>query len=154
MNLTFPHLIELLLIVGIIIAIGIPLFGKTPNTRPFSEIDPVEEEFKHLLVRKEEILLSIKELEVDLQADKISSEDSDALRNKLEGEAITILERIDELEKNKKKGSKSSSKNFLLAQPNIFLSKQRSKNGNYITWKQSRPYFGLSMIFDLQWYPA
>ena len=115
MNLTFPHLIELLLIVGIIIAIGIPLFGKTPNTRPFSEIDPVEEEFKHLLVRKEEILLSIKEVEVDLQADKISSEDSDTLRNKLEGEAITILERIDELEKNKKKGNKSSLKSFLLA---------------------------------------
>ena len=115
MNLTFPHLIELLLIAVIMIAIGIPLFGKLPNTRPFSEIDPVEEEFKHLLVRKEEVLLSIKELEVDLQADKISIEDSDALRNKLEGEAITILERIDELEKNKKKGSKSSSKNFLLA---------------------------------------
>ena len=115
MNLTFPHLVELLLIAVIIIAIGIPLFGKIPNTRPFSEIDPVEEEFKHLLVRKEEVLLSIKELEVDLQADKISSEDSYALRNKLEGEAITILERIDELEKNKKKGSKLSSKNFLLA---------------------------------------
>ena len=115
MNLTFPHLVELLLIAGIIIAIGIPLFGKLPNTRPFSEIDPVEEEFKHLLVRKEEILLSIKELEVDLQADKISIEDSDALRNKLAGEAIAILERIDELEKIKKKGGKSSSKNFLLA---------------------------------------
>ena len=115
MNLTFPHLIELLLIAVIMIAIGIPLFGKLPNTRPFSEIDPVEEEFKHILVRKEELLLSLKELEVDLQADKISIEDSDALRNKLEGEAITILERIDELEKNKKKGSKSSSKNFLLA---------------------------------------
>ena len=115
MNLTFSHLIELLLIIVIIIAIGIPLFGKIPNTRPFSEIDPVEEEFKHLLVRKEEVLLSIKELEVDLQADKISIQDSDALRNKLEGEAIAILERIEELEKNKKKGTKSSSKNFLLA---------------------------------------
>ena len=115
MNLTFSHLIELLLIVGILIAIGIPLFGKMPNTRLFSKIDPLEEEFKHLLVRKEEILLSIKELEVDLQADKISIQDSDALRNKLEGEAIAILERIEELEKNKKKGTKSSSKNFLLA---------------------------------------
>ena len=114
MNLTFAHLIELLLIVGILIAIGIPLFGKMPNTRLFSKVDPLEEEFKHLLVRKEEILLSIKDLEVDLQADKISSEDSDALRNKLEGEAITILERIDELEKNKKKGNKSPSKSFLL----------------------------------------
>ena len=115
MNLTFTNLIELLLIAAIIIAIGIPLFGKMPNTRPFSEIDPVEEEFKHLLVRKEEILLSLKELEVDLQADKVSIEDSDSLRSKLEGEVINILERIDELKKNKKKGVKSPSKNFLLA---------------------------------------
>ena len=115
MNLTFTNLIELLLIAAIIIAIGIPLFGKMPNTRPFSEIDPVEEEFKHLLVRKEEILLSLKELEVDLQADKVSIEDSDSLRSKLEGEAINILERIDELKNNKKKGVKSPSKNFLLA---------------------------------------
>ena len=115
MNLTFTNLVELLLIAAIIIAIGIPLFGKMPNTRPFSEIDPVEEEFKHLLVRKEEILLSLKELEVDLQADKISIEDSDSLRSKLEGEAIKILERIDELKKNKKQGVKSPSKNFLLA---------------------------------------
>ncbi len=115
MNLTFSHLIELLLIIGIIIAVGIPLFGKMPNTRLFSEIDPLKEEFKHLLVRKEEILLSIKELEVDLQTDKISIEDSDALRNKLEGEAIAILERIEELEKSKKKSTKPSLKNFLLA---------------------------------------
>ena len=115
MNITFPHFIELLLITGIIIAIGIPLFGKLPNTRPFSKIDPVEEEFKHLLVRKEELLLSLKELEVDLQADKISIEDSDALRSKIEGEAIAILERIDELKKNIKKNGKSASKNFLLA---------------------------------------
>ena len=115
MNLTFPNLIELVLIAAIIIAIGIPLFGKIPNTRPFAEVDPAEEEFKHLLVRKEEILLSIKELEIDLQADKISIEDSDDLRSKLEGEAISILERIDELKSNKKKGVKSTSKNFLLA---------------------------------------
>ena len=95
MNITFPHFIELLLITGIIIAIGIPLFGK--------------------VVRKEEVLLSIKELEVDLQADKVSVEDSDALRSKIEGEAIAILERIDELKENKKKHGKSASKNFLLA---------------------------------------
>ena len=115
MNLTFSNLVELLLIAVIIIAIGVPLFGKLPNTRPFSKIDTVEEEFKHLLVRKEELLLSLKELEVDLQADKISIEDSDALRNKIEGEAIVILERIDELKKNKKKHGKSASKNLILA---------------------------------------
>ena len=118
MSITFPHLIELLLIAGVIISIGIPLFGKVPNIRPFAKIDPIEEEFKHLLVRKEEVLLSIKELEVDIQADKISTKDSDILRNKLEGEAIVILERIEKLEKlekNKKKNIKSTSKNFLLA---------------------------------------
>ena len=115
MQMDFIHFIELLLVAGVIIAVGIPLFGKLPKIRPFPEVDPVEEEFKHLLVRKEELLLSLKELEVDLQTDKISVEDSDALRSKLEGEAIAILERIDELEKIKKKGGKSSSKNFLLA---------------------------------------
>ena len=105
----------MLLIAGVIIAIGIPLFGKVPNVRPFAETDPIEEEFKHLLVRKEEILLSIKELEVDIQADKISTKDSDILRNKLEGEAIVILERIEKLEKlekNKKKISSQLQKTF------------------------------------------
>jgi len=112
MNISFPHFIELLLIAGIIIAIGIPLFGKVPNVRPFPEVNPMEEEFKHLLVRKEEVLLSIKELEVDLQADKVSVEDSDILRGKLEGEAMAILEKNRQIGK-KLKNDKSSSKNFL-----------------------------------------
>lgn len=113
--MSFIHLIELLLIAGILVVVGIPLFGKLPKTRPFSEIDPMEEEFKHLLVRKEEVLLSIKELEVDLKTDKVSDEDYSALRNKLEAEAMAILERIDTLEKDKKKSGKSPTKNFLLA---------------------------------------
>lgn len=114
--MSFNHFIELLLIVGIIVAIGVPLFGKLPKTSPFSEVDPMEEEFKHLLVRKEEILLSIKELEVDLKTDKVSSEDYEISRVKLEGEAITTLEQIDKLEKGRKKGGgKSSAKKMLLA---------------------------------------
>ena len=113
--MSFTHFIELLLIVGIIVAVGVPLFGKLPKTRPFSEIDPKEEKFKHLLVRKEEILLSIKELEVDLKTDKISNEDYEISRKKLEGEAITTLEQIDRLEKDRKKSGKSSAKNLLLA---------------------------------------
>ena len=113
--MSFTHFIELLLIAGIIIVVGIPLFGKLPKTRPFSEIDPIEEEFKHLLVRKEEILLSIKELEVDLKTDKISNKDYEISRKRLEGEAIATLEQIDRLEKGKKKIGKSSAKNMLLA---------------------------------------
>jgi hypothetical protein len=112
--MSFIHFIELLLIAGIMVAVGIPLFGKLPKTRPFSEVDPVEEAFKHLLVRKEEVLLAIKELEADLQTDKVSNEDYESLRNKLEGEAMAILEKIDTLEKDKRKSGKSSAKNLLL----------------------------------------
>ena len=115
MSMGFNHLIELLLIVGIIVVVGIPLFGKLPNSRPFSEINPSEEKFKHLLVRKEEILLSIKELDVDLKTDKISKEDYDVSLSKLEAEAITTIKTIDTMEKDKKKSSKSFSKKFLLA---------------------------------------
>ena len=113
--MSFVHFIELLLIVGIIVVVGIPLFGKLPKTRPFSEVDPKEEKFKHLLVRKEEILLSIKDLEVDLKTDKISNEDYEISHKKLKGEAITTLEQIDRLEKDRKKSGKSSAKNLLLA---------------------------------------
>ena len=113
--MSFVHFIELLLIAGIIVVVGIPLFGKLPKTRPFSEIDPKEEKFKHLLVRKEEILLSIKELEVDLKTDKVSNEDYEISRKKLEEEAVDIFEQIERLEKNIKKNDKSSSKHFLLA---------------------------------------
>ncbi|MDP6711314.1 MAG: hypothetical protein QGG38_01325 [Nitrospinaceae bacterium] len=115
MNISFIHFIELLLIVGIIVVVGIPLFGKLPRTRPFAEVDPLEEAFKHLLVRKEEVLLAIKELEIDLKTDKVSNEDYESLRQKLEEEAIIILEQIDALEKDKRKGGKSSAKNLLLA---------------------------------------
>ena len=43
--MSFTHFIELLLIACVIIAVGIPLFGKLPKTRPFSEVDPIEEKF-------------------------------------------------------------------------------------------------------------
>lgn len=115
MNISFIHFIELLLIVGVIVIVGIPLFGKLPRTCPFAEVDPLEEAFKHLLVRKEEVLLAIKELEIDLKTDKVSNEDYESLRQKLEEEAIIILEQIDALEKDKRKGGKSSAKNLLLA---------------------------------------
>ena len=105
--MSFTHFIELLLIAGILIVVGIPLFGKLPKTRPFSEIDPLEEKFKHLLVRKEEVLLSIKELEVDRTTEKLSNEDYETSRIKLEGEAITILEQIEKLERDRKKSGES-----------------------------------------------
>ncbi|MDP7109103.1 MAG: hypothetical protein QF504_04545 [Nitrospinaceae bacterium] len=111
----FVHFIELLLIAGVLIAIGIPLFTKLPKTRPFATINPTKEEYNHLLVRKEEVLLSIRELEIDFKTDKISDEDYENLRKKMEGEAMETLERIEQLEKESKKGRKSTTKNFTLA---------------------------------------
>ena len=47
--------------------VGIPLFSKKSIKNLFVSRDPALEEYKHLLVRKEEVLLSIKELDFDLE---------------------------------------------------------------------------------------
>jgi len=92
------HLIELILVVVILIAVGVPLFGKTPSRKLFSTPDEKVEEYKHLQVRKEEVLLSIKELEFDFKTDKLSETDYRETKKKLESEAMAILQRMDELE--------------------------------------------------------
>jgi hypothetical protein len=97
------HLIELLLAFGVLILIGIPLFRGLAGVKLFSDRNKSLEEFKHLLVRKEEVLISIKDLEFDLKTDKVSQIDYDVLRHQLEVEGVSILERLDELEKEKKK---------------------------------------------------
>jgi len=67
-------------------------------------VDPAVDEFKHLLVRKEETLISIKELEFDYDTGKISEPDYKELLHKLEAEATGILEHLDQLEQERKKG--------------------------------------------------
>lgn len=106
--MNFVHFIQLLLVLGVLIAVGLPLFRGLAGVKLFSKIDALGEEYKHLLVRKEEVLLSIKDLEFDLKTDKISAEDHHALRSKLEGEAASILQRLEELEIEKKKGKRIS----------------------------------------------
>lgn len=106
MNLV--HFIELLLVLAILIAVGLPLFRASPQKKMFSVPDELKEELSHLLIRKEETLLSIKELEFDYETDKLSKEDYEDLRGKLETTAIVILERIDQLEKLNKNFKKSS----------------------------------------------
>ncbi len=107
--MTGANFLELILVVLILVAVGIPLFSRLPPKRLFKPLDPAEEEFKHLLVRKEEVLLSIKELEIDFKTDKISKVDYAALHSKLEQEAMDLLEKIDDLEKRLKKKKKTSS---------------------------------------------
>ena len=106
--MTGANFLELILIVAILVAVGIPLFSKLPPKKLFAPLDPAEEEYKHLLVRKEEVLLAIKELEFDFKTDKISQKDFDALHHKLEEEAVELLEKIDGLEKQLKKKKKTA----------------------------------------------
>ena len=105
----FVHFLELILIVAILLAVGIPLFGKMKLKKLVEMVDSASDEYKHLLVRKEETLISIKELEFDFNVEKISESDYKELRRKLEAEAADILEHLDQLEKasRKKKTNKS-----------------------------------------------
>ncbi|CCQ89365.1 hypothetical protein NITGR_1020027 [Nitrospina gracilis 3/211] len=111
--MTGVNILQFLVVLAILIAVGIPLFSRLSGKKLYSPLDPAGEEYKHLLVRKEEVLLSIKELEFDLKTDKVSQADYDALLAKLEEEAFQILKRIDELEeqfKTKKKKKPKQSK--------------------------------------------
>ncbi len=102
------NLLQFILVGTILVVVGIPLFSKLSGKKVFNDVDPTGEEYKHLLVRKEEVLLAIKELEFDFKTDKVSQDDFDALHHKLEAEAMEILKRVEELEDNlKKKGGKS-----------------------------------------------
>ena len=103
------HFIELLLLFGVLVLIGVPLFRGLAGVSLFSDRNKLLEEYKHLLVRKEEVLISIKESEFDFEANKVSQADYDTLRQQLESEATSILERLDELEQEKKKNPRKTS---------------------------------------------
>ena len=100
----FVHFLELIFVVAVLLLVGIPLFGKFQYKKKLVEaVNPQNDEYKHLLVRKEETLISIKELEFDLTAEKISNPDYQELRRRLEAEANEIIERLDQLEQDRKK---------------------------------------------------
>ena len=103
----FVHFLELLFVVVVLLVVGIPLFGKLQFKKLVETVDPESDEYKHLLVRKEETLISIKELEFDLNTEKISESDYQELRKKLEVEATEIIQQLDRLEQGRKK-SKSA----------------------------------------------
>lgn len=98
----FIHFLELIFVVAVLLLVGIPLFGKLQYKKLVENVNPENDEYKHLLVRKEEILISIKELEFDLSAEKISTADYQGLRKRIEAEANEIIERLDQLEQSQK----------------------------------------------------
>ena len=105
----FVHFLELIFVVVVLLVVGIPLFGKLQLKKLVEAVDPDSDEYKHLLVRKEETLISIKELEFDFNTEKISESDYQELRKKLEAEATELIKRLDQLEQGRKKNKSAKS---------------------------------------------
>jgi hypothetical protein len=105
----FVHFLELLIVVVVLLLVGVPLFGKLQLKKLVEVVDPDSVEYKHLLVRKEETLISIKELEFDFNTEKISESDYQELRKKLEAEATELIEKLDQLEQGRKKNKSAKS---------------------------------------------
>ena len=106
----FVHFLELIFVVVVLLVVGIPLFGKLQLKKLVEAVDPDSDEYKHLLVRKEETLISIKELEFDFNTEKISESDYQELRKKLEAEATELIGRLDQLEQGQKKNKSTKSR--------------------------------------------
>ena len=106
----FVHFLELIFVVVVLLVVGIPLFGKLQLKKLVEAVDPDSDEYKHLLVRKEETLISIKELEFDFNTEKISESDYQELRKKLEAEATELIGRLDQLEQGRKKNKSTKSR--------------------------------------------
>ena len=106
----FVHFLELIFVVVVLLVVGIPLFGKLQLKKLVEAVDPDSDEYKHLLVRKEETLISIKELEFDFNTEKISESDYQELRKKLEAEATELIGRLDQLEQGRKKNKSVKSR--------------------------------------------
>ena len=106
----FVHFLELIFVVVVLLVVGIPLFGKLKLKKLVETVDPDIDEYKHLLVRKEETLISIKELEFDFNTEKISESDYQELRKKLEAEATELIGRLDQLEQGRKKNKSAKSR--------------------------------------------
>ena len=106
----FVHFLELIFVVVVLLVVGIPLFGRLQLKKLVEAVDPDSDEYKHLLVRKEETLISIKELEFDFNTEKISESDYQELRKKLEAEATELIGRLDQLEQGRKKNKSAKSR--------------------------------------------
>ena len=105
----FVHFLELIFVVIVLLVVGIPLFSKLQLKKLVEAVDPDSDEYKHLLVRKEETLISIKELEFDFNTEKISESDYQELRKKLEAEATELIKKLDQLEQGRIKNKSAKS---------------------------------------------
>jgi hypothetical protein len=87
--------IEVLLILAILTAIGYPLFVQPKTSEGVEDGD----EFHKLVAAKESAFVALKDLDFDYKTGKLDDEDYQKLKSRYETEAVSILKRIDETEK-------------------------------------------------------
>lgn len=97
---------EILIFILVLGAIGFPIFRKVKRAQETftGEGDALHE----LLYKKDAVYTAIKDLEFDSQSGKLSEADYSGMKERFEQEAIGILEKIDQLQKQEKERIKSS----------------------------------------------
>jgi hypothetical protein len=90
-------LVEVLLVLAVLTAIGWPIFVQ-PNT--IADVAEDGDEYHKLIASKESAFVALKDLDFDHKTGKIDDEDYDQLKDRYETEAVSVMRRIDTLEKN------------------------------------------------------
>ena len=106
--MNFVHFIQLILVLTILIAVGVPLFRGLSKLKLFAQLDRPAKNTSTCWFVKRRFSFRSKDLEFDWKTHKVSEQDHQKQRKKLEEEAVAILEQLDVLEKEKKKGKKST----------------------------------------------
>ncbi|HEX21220.1 MAG TPA: zinc ribbon domain-containing protein [Actinobacteria bacterium] len=100
------------LIIMVVALSGIGLFVLQPILQKGSDGESenyyMETPLHELLSRKNNLYRSIKDTEFDFRSAKLSEDDYEKLRDKLEREAMEVLEKIDNIEKGSKDDSLKS----------------------------------------------
>lgn len=91
-------MVTLTLLVATLILYPLMKKGKDAETD-----SPFKDKFDHLLLQKESSYLALKELEFDYTMGKLSQQDYERLRSKLERTALSLLKEIDRSKQEKGK---------------------------------------------------
>jgi len=100
---------ELFLIILVGLVVGYPLFWNRKQGLKESE-DFDSKGLSHLLVQKEVAYATLKDLDFDFITGKLSEEDYQELKNRYRNEALNILEKIDNISKEKLPSTKKKGK--------------------------------------------
>ena len=97
----------LMLLVGLVV--GYPLFlNRKLGLKESEDFDP--KGLSHLLVQKEVAYATLKDLDFDFKTGKLSEEDYQELKTRYKNEALNILEKIDNVSREKLPSTKKKGK--------------------------------------------